>query len=195
MAPFLRRKRPGIWDLALSDDEGLVPNQPAFIGLFSPQVFRSLLFKALSVTRLGGTPPPGEVPSTSTIPASSLFAEPEVEPEMVPAPKLFTDVILRQWALPRSGPTPNGLCQSAPALSSLLQVPPVDAPIAALTSAARSRVPLKNICVLRTNVLKRPLSRAIRRWPGLYAQVRQGGKFQPKHSFQGGRGRSFCRSK
>lgn len=41
-------------DLAVSDDEGLIPDQPALIGLFQHQLFRSLLYKALSVTG-GGT--------------------------------------------------------------------------------------------------------------------------------------------
>lgn len=128
-------------DLALLDDEGLASDQSAFTGLFRPQIFRSLLFKVLAVTCLGGTSTTGEAPSASADPASSLFAELEVEPETIPAPKLFTDVIQRQWALPGSSPTLNGLdkClyQTAPALSNLLQVPAVDAPIVALTSTTR----------------------------------------------------------
>lgn len=97
-----------------------------------------LLFEALSVTRLSGTPNSSEAPTTSANPASLLFAEPQVEPETVPARKLFTNVIQRQWTLPGSVLTPNGLdkrlYQSAPSLSSLLEVPPMDAPIAPLIS-------------------------------------------------------------
>lgn len=46
-------------ELTLSDDEGLAPDQPTFIGLFRPQRFRSLLYKALAVTRMGSPSPPG----------------------------------------------------------------------------------------------------------------------------------------
>lgn len=35
----------------LSDDEGLEPNQPSFVGLFKPQVF--LLIQGKTTTRLG----------------------------------------------------------------------------------------------------------------------------------------------
>lgn len=129
-------------ELALSDDEGLSPDQPAFIGLFRPQLFRSLLHKALAVTGLGNstsasTDPQPAGPSQAT----SLFIEPAVEPDLIPAPKLFTDVVQRQWNLPGSGPVPNGLdkrlYQLAPALSNLLQIPPVDGPVAALASSSR----------------------------------------------------------
>lgn len=46
---------------ALSDDEGLLPDQSPFIGLFRPQMFRSLLFKAIAFQSnryhlLGGGP-------------------------------------------------------------------------------------------------------------------------------------------
>lgn len=96
-------------ELPLSDDEGLAPDQPAFIGLFKPQLFRSLLYKALAVMHLGSasaTPPSG--PRGSDM-ASSLFVELSVQQDTLPAPKLFMDVIQREWSLPSSGPVPNGL--------------------------------------------------------------------------------------
>lgn len=40
-------------DTDLSDDEGLMPDQPAFVGLFRPHIFRSLLHKAKPTTRQG----------------------------------------------------------------------------------------------------------------------------------------------
>ncbi|XP_060541940.1 uncharacterized protein LOC132710243 [Pantherophis guttatus] len=95
-------------ELSLSDDEGLTLDQPAFIGLFRPQLFRSLLYKALAVTRLGSSSTAGTTLPEGADPASSLFAEPAVEPELIPAPKLFTDVVQRQWALPGSVPVPSG---------------------------------------------------------------------------------------
>lgn len=124
-------------EAALSDDEGLLPDQSPFIGLFRPQMFGSLLFKAIVTTQLG------EVPSSSTAhssldPASALFAEPTIDPETIPAPKLFLDVLHRQWSLPGTGPSPNSLDKrlynSAAALSDLLQPPTIDPPIVALSN-------------------------------------------------------------
>lgn len=79
-------------DQALSDDEGLGPDQPLFIGLFHPQLFCSLLFKAIVTTHLGETTPASSA-SVSSDPAAAMFAEPTVDPETIPAPKLFTDVM------------------------------------------------------------------------------------------------------
>lgn len=129
-------------DQDLSDDEGLEPDQPAFIGLFRPNLFRSLLHKAQVVTGLGVS---SSASSSSAAPttaqgdsASSLFQEPSVQKEVIPAPKLFSDVVLRQWAVPSSGPVPNTLDKRffnvAPEFSHLLQVPSVDQPVLALSS-------------------------------------------------------------
>ncbi|XP_060542718.1 ligand-dependent nuclear receptor corepressor-like protein isoform X7 [Pantherophis guttatus] len=121
-------------DQAWSDDEGLGPDQLAFIGLFKPQLFCSLLFKAIAITRLGS--PPSAAPS-ATDPAAAMFAEPTSDPETIPAPKLFTDMLQCQWALPGAGHSPNGLDKrlynSASPLLDILQVPMVDPPIVALT--------------------------------------------------------------
>lgn len=92
-------------DQDLSEDEGLEPDQPSFVGLFRPQMFRSLLYKARAVTKLGGSQPS----ATSTVPtpdlASALFQESTVQAEVIPAPKLFSDVVNRQWAFPSTGPS------------------------------------------------------------------------------------------
>lgn len=95
-------------DLELSDDEGLEPDQPSFVGLFRPQVFRSLLFKAQTTTRLGCPLPLAEPVYTAVDPSTSLFVEPTVQRDTVPALKLFSDVVQRQWPFPNSGPLPNG---------------------------------------------------------------------------------------
>lgn len=92
-------------DETLSDDEGILPDQPPFIGLFRPQVFRSLLFKAIATTWLGKVPSSSATPS-SLDPASAMFAEPTIHPETIPAPKLFIDVLHRQRSLPGAGPSP-----------------------------------------------------------------------------------------
>ncbi|XP_058017525.1 uncharacterized protein LOC131187272 [Ahaetulla prasina] len=124
----------------LSEDEGLGPDQPSFVGLFKPHLFRSLLFKALATTGLGGSAAPSAdplaLPSTST----NLFVEPTVPAETIPAPKMFVDVVQRQWSHPSSGSNPNATDKKfyncAPDLENILQVPTVDAPIVALTTSS-----------------------------------------------------------
>lgn len=73
----------------LSEDE----DQPSFVGLFKPQLFRSLLHKAKVTTRLGSISQPS--PSEGTNPDSlvPLFEEPVVETEEIPGPKLFREVL------------------------------------------------------------------------------------------------------
>ncbi|XP_034296649.1 uncharacterized protein LOC117679126 [Pantherophis guttatus] len=129
---------PDPMDQDLSEDEDLGPDQPAFVGLFKPQLFRSLLHKAKAITGLGSSQASsvntGEGPSSS-IP---LFEVPTIESEEIPGPKIFRDVLQRQWAAPASGPSPNVLDRRlynlAPELSSLLQVPSVDQPVAELSA-------------------------------------------------------------
>lgn len=132
---------------ALSDDEGLGPDQPSFIGLFCPQVFCSLLFKAISTTRLGDLPPAASAAVPSD-PEAAMFAEPTVDPETIPAPKMFTDVIQRQWSLPGAGPSPNGLDKrlynSATPLTTLVQPPVVDPPVVALTNVTHPTGPTED---------------------------------------------------
>lgn len=96
-------------DLELSEDEGLMPDQPAFAGLFCPSLFKSLLFKAKNTARLG-THLPSPDPTSETADAKdSLFSEPTTEAEVVPSPRLFLDVVQRQWASPGTGSNPSNL--------------------------------------------------------------------------------------
>ncbi|XP_058021206.1 uncharacterized protein LOC131189221 isoform X2 [Ahaetulla prasina] len=124
-------------DLDLSEDEDLSPDQPSFVGLFKPQLFRSLLHKARVSTGLAAPVTSDSVskPSQSSIP---LFEEPALEPEEIPGPRLFQDVLIRQWNVPASGPNPSALDRRlfnlAPEVSKLLQIPVVDSPVAALVS-------------------------------------------------------------
>lgn len=134
-----------IIDQELSDDEGLEPDQPSFVGLFKPQMFRSLLHKAQVTTGLGIPPTnPQPQPSASTF-SSALFELPAVQTEIVPAPKLFLDVLQRQWKNPSTGPIPNSLDRRlynlAAEYASLLQIPVVDSPVAALASSTPSSGP------------------------------------------------------
>lgn len=134
-------------DQAWSDDEGLGPDQPSFIGLFRPQVFHSLLFKAIATTHLGDPPPSAGTSSLSDL-ATAMFAEPIIDPETIPAPKLFTDVLQCHWTLPGAGPSPNGLDKhlynSAAPLVDLLQPPSVDPPITALTNTSHPTGPAED---------------------------------------------------
>lgn len=74
-------------DRDLSDDEDLAPDQPSFVGLFKPQLFRSLLHKVKLTTQLGTTQhslPQGEGAGTLV----PLFEEPVIETEEIPGPKI-----------------------------------------------------------------------------------------------------------
>ncbi|XP_060542672.1 neuronal membrane glycoprotein M6-b isoform X1 [Pantherophis guttatus] len=127
-----------IIDQELSEDEGLEPDQPSFVGLFCPQMFQSLLFKAQMTTRLG-IPTSKPKDSSNIIDSmANLFEEPAVAAETIPAPKLFSDVLQRQWKFPSSGPSPNSLDKKfynlASEYANLLQIPTVDAPVLALAS-------------------------------------------------------------
>lgn len=123
----------------LSDDEDLFPDQPAFIGLFKPQIFRSLLHKA-KITMGLGLPLPKSSYSATGVGPSSLFEEPTFEAEEIPGPKMFKDVVTRQWSAPVSGPNPNTVDRHLYNLdfdfSSILQVPAVDPPIVALSTSS-----------------------------------------------------------
>lgn len=67
-----------------------------------------------------------------------LFKEPTFEAEEVPAPRLFRDVVQRQWSAPVSGPNPNSLDRllynMASNLSTILPVPTVDPPVVTLST-------------------------------------------------------------
>lgn len=69
----------------LSEEEGLIPDQPIFKGLFRPHLFKALLFKAKNSIMLGtNTSPEGALVEQD--PAELLFSEPTTETEAIPAP-------------------------------------------------------------------------------------------------------------
>lgn len=99
--PSIRgQQREDLGEPGLSDDEDLSPDQPTFIGLFKPQVFRSLLHKAKLTTGLGLPAPKSSPLGDIAGPSSSLFEEPTHEAEEIPGLKLFRDVVTRQWSAP-----------------------------------------------------------------------------------------------
>lgn len=78
-------------------------------------------------------------PQTSLAPQDhdpGLFAEPKIEQEFIPAPKLFQ--VQNQWVHPGSFPTPCGndkrFYNMGSNLAQALQLPTVDGPVAALSS-------------------------------------------------------------
>lgn len=77
----------------MSEDEDLAPDQPAFVGLFKPQLFHSLLHKAKATTGLGisrlSATDPGEGVSSS----APLFEEPTIETEEIPGCSPVTMVL------------------------------------------------------------------------------------------------------
>lgn len=114
----------------LSEDEGLPPEQPAFTGFFPLALFKSLLFKAVNTAQHGSNP------AESQAGLNPVFAEPTRPVDSTPVPPLFLDVVRKQWSSPGSALVPSSTDHKyfnvAPDLATLLQVPSVDAPVAAL---------------------------------------------------------------
>lgn len=95
-------------DMEFSDNEGMLPDRPAFTGLFRLSLFKSLLHKAKRTTNLATSvgQPDQEVASH---PHDELFTVPKTEQNFIPCPQLFTEVIKWPWNLPGSLVVPNGL--------------------------------------------------------------------------------------
>uniref|UniRef100_A0A8C6XA67 C2H2-type domain-containing protein n=1 Tax=Naja naja TaxID=35670 RepID=A0A8C6XA67_NAJNA len=126
-----------LMDRNYSDDEGLNDaDQGSVPGLFQPAIFRSLLFKAKKATGRGLAPEPQEPADLSEDPNDPLFSKKTVTADVIPAPKMFTTVIQRQWSSLGSAPSPSSLDKKlfnvGGDLSKALEVPDVDAPVAAL---------------------------------------------------------------
>lgn len=141
--------------MALSEDEGVAPDSLPFTGLLRPDLFH----KAKAITNLGSALVPEPAPSTRDS-GCTLFSEPTVEQEVIPSPKLFLDVVQRQWAQPGSLPPSTGterkLYDVAADLSQVLQKPEIDGLVAALHSAAL--IPTDAMDCLKTEDRKVELS-------------------------------------
>ncbi|XP_058045915.1 lamina-associated polypeptide 2-like [Ahaetulla prasina] len=126
-------------DPDLSEDEGLLPEQPAFTSLFPPNLFKSLLFKAKNVAQLGSSSAQS-VASSSKDASDLVFSEPAHVVDTIPAPGLFIEVVKRQWSAPSSSTIPTSADKRFfnvdPDLSSVLQTPTVDVPVAALSASS-----------------------------------------------------------
>ncbi|XP_058052191.1 uncharacterized protein LOC131204695 [Ahaetulla prasina] len=129
-------------EMELSEYEGMAPPPPA--RLFRPALFKSLLLKAKAAAHLGADSATTE---SALNPSELLFSEPVAEKEEIPSPKLFQDVVQRQWAQPGVLPPPSGtdkrFYNMAPDFLEILQSPTIDDPVAALTSILSSEDGLK----------------------------------------------------
>lgn len=131
-------------ELELSEDEGMAPDHPTFMGLFRPALFKSLLFKAKNIVRMGADPTTSDSTLGLADPSELLFSEPATENEVIPSPKLFLDVVQRQWDLPGAHPKPNGSDKKfytvAPELTAALQMPAIFCGHASLVAALASTI-------------------------------------------------------
>lgn len=90
----------------LSADEGMAPEQPAFSGLFQPSLLKSLLFKAKTSGNFR-TKSLAAAVRPQTVSAETIFSVQTTKAETVPTPKIFVDLVQRQWASTTSGPMPS----------------------------------------------------------------------------------------
>uniref|UniRef100_A0A2D4IWT4 Uncharacterized protein n=1 Tax=Micrurus lemniscatus lemniscatus TaxID=129467 RepID=A0A2D4IWT4_MICLE len=77
------------------DEEHLRPDQPSFTGLFKPQVFKSLLFKARTIARLDKQIPDSQQ-SVREESEDLIFSQPTTEVDVIPVPKMFEDLLNKQ---------------------------------------------------------------------------------------------------
>ncbi|XP_070806291.1 uncharacterized protein [Pituophis catenifer annectens] len=122
--------------LSLSGDEdyeGTDPQPKAFTRLFRPALFKSLLFKAKASAQLGTDPATKE---SALDPSKLLFSELTAEIEEIPSPKLFQDVVQRQWVQLGASPSPSLVDKTfynmAQDFMETLDPPTVDDPVVAL---------------------------------------------------------------
>lgn len=95
-------------DMDFSDDKVMLPDKPTFTGLFRPSLFKYLLHKAIVTTQLATSQTQADQQGDPN-PHEALFAIPKAEREFIPCPQLFTEMIQRPWAQPRSLAALNGL--------------------------------------------------------------------------------------
>ncbi|XP_070605564.1 uncharacterized protein [Erythrolamprus reginae] len=135
--------RKNLWDdeeqteARLYEDEGGAAERPAFTGLFNPVLFKTLLYKAKATAGIG-EPATSDASLALSEPNSLVFSEPAIEKEEIPTPKLFMDVVQRDWALPGSHLTLSGmekqLYNMASNFTTALEMPTIDGPVMALAS-------------------------------------------------------------
>lgn len=127
-------------DFEFSEDERVSLEKPMYFGLFCPNLFKTLLFKAKTTANMGRMESLADYPMEPKDPCASLFTEQVTAQEVIPSPKFFVDVIKRQWDQPGFIPAPSGMDKrmytAEQELEELLQILAVDVPLATLASAA-----------------------------------------------------------
>lgn len=127
-------------DIEFSEDEGLLPDTPAFSGFFRPSLFKSLLHKARVTTNLGTGDSHLSAAQSALGPHDSLFKLTKPDKDCIPCPQLFSEVIQNPWTQPGSLTAPSSqdkrLYCAAPELEDMLTLPVVDAPVANLSSTS-----------------------------------------------------------
>lgn len=127
-------------DIEFSEDEGLLPDAPAFTGLFRPSLLKSLLHKARLTTNLGKNDTPLSKSQIASGPHDLLFRLSKPDKDFIPCPQLFSEVIRNPWTQPGSLTTPSSqdkrLHCAVPELEELLALPSVDAPVVSLSSTS-----------------------------------------------------------
>ncbi|XP_013928261.1 PREDICTED: serine/threonine-protein kinase 31, partial [Thamnophis sirtalis] len=117
----------------LYEDEGLVPDKPAFAGLF-----KSIMHKAKVITHQEVSPLADQGITDPSDPSAGLFDENIQTQDLVPDPKFFKDVVQHQWVQPDTWDTPGGndkwLYAIEPSLGDLLKLPVIDVPVLTSTS-------------------------------------------------------------
>lgn len=115
------------------------PAKPTFSGLFQPSLFKPILFKAKATAKFGDKPPDTTV-KPQGMSAETIFAEQAIEAETVPTPKIFLDLVKRQWASPTSGPMSTSNDRTFfnvdKDMAQVLLPPSIDAPVTALHTSA-----------------------------------------------------------
>ncbi|XP_039190899.1 actin cytoskeleton-regulatory complex protein PAN1-like [Crotalus tigris] len=123
----------------MSEDEEVTQDPTPTLGLFDPNLFKSLLLKACTTANLASEQEPK--PSTSSTQESNpLFVRKVVEEKQVPCPADFHETVEKEWTslatLPSPSSTEKRLYNVSSAFSSLLEVPTVDAPLTSLFSTS-----------------------------------------------------------
>lgn len=84
----------------------MIPDGPAFSDLFRTALFKCLLFKAKAIANMGTSEAPAGA-SLGLAATEHLFSKLTPEQEVIPSPKLFFDIMQRQWIQLGSNSPPN----------------------------------------------------------------------------------------
>lgn len=123
-----------VFDYNLSGgEEEAALDRPQSMGLFRPELFKTLLHTAKATANMGVSMTHAQNASEPRNSNKLLFTEGVTEQEGIPSPKLFIDTVQRQWAQPGSISTPSSLDRKLytvdQELEDLHKLPAVDDPM------------------------------------------------------------------